>query len=228
MDTLSNLFSPSVLLNSEGFCESPVWADPKIFRKWQPIPILKEDQTCDVCVIGLGASGLAAVIKLQQSGLSVVGIDAWDVAACAAGQNGGFLLAGLDSEYHENCERVGRFKTASLYKETVDELNSIFEEYPNCTKRTGSLRLGYDDENMLECFKQYQAIKKDGFPISWYCGPEGEGFHVPIDGVFDPLLRARTMALKAIKLGAKLYGHARAIDISSGLVKTEAGNTITC
>ena len=52
----------------------------------------------------------------------MVGIDALDVAACAAGQNGGFLLAGLDSEYHDNCERVGRSKTANLYQETVDEL----------------------------------------------------------------------------------------------------------
>ena len=168
------------------------------------------------------------MIRLQQSGLSVVGIDAWDVAACAAGQNGGFLMAGFDLPYHEVRERAGPLKTVSIYKETIDELDSIFEEYPDLTRRTGSLCLGCDDESLLECFKQYQAIKKDGLPISWYSGPEGEGFHVPIDGVFDPLLRARTMALKAIKLGAKLYGHARAIDISSNFVKTEAGNTITC
>ena len=66
MNSLTNMFAPSVPVNSEGFCESPVWADPKLFRKWKPIPDLKADQTCDVCVIGLGASGLAAVIKLQQ------------------------------------------------------------------------------------------------------------------------------------------------------------------
>ena len=138
------------------------------------------------------------------------------------------MLAGLDSEYHDNCARVGRFKTRDLYQETVVELNSIFKEYPNCTKRTGSLRLGFDDDNMMECFKQYQAIKKDGFPVNWYSGPEGEGFHIPIDGVFDPLLRARTMAERAMRFGAKLFGRARATEINEGIVRTEAGHIIRC
>lgn len=171
----------------------------------------------------MGASGLASVLKLIDSNLSVVGIDATDVASCAAGQNGGFLLAGLDSEYHDNCDRVGISKTKELYQETVVELNSIFREYPYCTKRTGSLRLGYSEENMIECFKQYQALKRDGFNVNWYSGKEGEGFHIPIDGVFDPLKRARTMALKALFKGAKLYGQARATKIENGIVEIDGG-----
>lgn len=114
--------SPSLTINTsikiaepEEKIESPIWSDNKRARKWKPLPTLEEDLQCDVCVIGLGASGLAAVLKLLENGMKVVGIDSWDVAACAAGQNGGFLLAGLDSEYHDNCARVGRFRTKDLY-----------------------------------------------------------------------------------------------------------------
>lgn len=91
---------------------------------------------CDVCVVGLGASGLAAILELLKIDckLRVIGIDAKDVASCAAGQNGGMLLAGLDSEHHDNVARRGRKVAAELYKETVDELLSIFSEYPDCTK----------------------------------------------------------------------------------------------
>lgn len=101
--------------------------------EWKKLDALTQDTECEVCVVGLGASGLAAVLKLLELGHDVVGIDALDVAACAAGQNGGFLLAGLDSEYHDNVARVGRERTKELYQETVDELLSIFKEYPNCT-----------------------------------------------------------------------------------------------
>ena len=44
--------------------ESPVWSETKRARQWKPLPTLAEDQQCDVCVIGLGASGLAAALKL--------------------------------------------------------------------------------------------------------------------------------------------------------------------
>ena len=89
-----------------------------------------------MCVVGLGASGLAAILELIKTDnkLSIVGIDAKDVASCAAGQNGGMLLAGLDSEHHDNVARRGRDTASELYKETVEELLSIFVDYPDCTK----------------------------------------------------------------------------------------------
>jgi len=66
-------------------------------------------------VIGLGASGLAAVVKLAEQNVNVVGIDAKDCASGAAGQNGGFLIAGGDEEYHDNVERLGREVAKARY-----------------------------------------------------------------------------------------------------------------
>ena len=61
-----------------------------------------------MCVIGLGASGLTALIELANSGHDVCGIDAVDVGAGAAGRNGGFLLAGDAEFYHDSVKKFGR------------------------------------------------------------------------------------------------------------------------
>ena len=79
-------------------------------------PKLQGDISCDVCVVGLGGSGLTAVSELVNMGFKVVGIDAKDVGAGAAGRNGGFLLAGLSEFYHDAVRKFGAEFTLSIYK----------------------------------------------------------------------------------------------------------------
>src|SRR5258708_7497037 len=69
---------------------TPVWDD----REWKPLPQLEGTVRADVCVIGLGGSGLAALAELTGLGVSAVGVDARAVGAGAAGRNGGLVLAG--------------------------------------------------------------------------------------------------------------------------------------
>jgi len=102
-------------------------------------------------VIGLGGSGLSAVKALQESGVQVVGIDAGDVGAGAAGRNGGFVLAGLAEFYHDQVKVSGREYTLKHYKETVEELDLLFKEFPHCTRRIGSLRLAADAKELEDC-----------------------------------------------------------------------------
>ena len=49
----------------------PVW-----YREWKQLPVLESDVICDVCVVGLGASGLTAIVDLASCGFHIVGIDA--------------------------------------------------------------------------------------------------------------------------------------------------------
>src|SRR4051794_34146373 len=76
---------------------TPVWED----GGWHGLPRLRGDVAADVCVVGLGGSGLSAVGELRRLGASVVGVDAGAVAGGAAGRNGGFLLAGSSEFYHD-------------------------------------------------------------------------------------------------------------------------------
>ena len=97
-----------------------IWRD--FASDWNPLKALEADVGCSCVVVGLGASGLSALLELQKLGISAIGIDQGDVGNGAAGANGGFLLAGTDEEYHDNVARLGRAKASQIYKETVDEL----------------------------------------------------------------------------------------------------------
>lgn len=89
---------------------APIW-----INDWVTPRPLKENATCDVCVVGLGASGLTAIIELASAGFKVIGIDRVDVGAGAAGRNGGFLLAGDADFYHEAIKKYGRSEAKALY-----------------------------------------------------------------------------------------------------------------
>ncbi len=104
-----------------------------------------------MCVVGLGGSGLTAVSELTAMGFKVIGIDGKDVGGGAAGKNGGFLLAGLPEFYHDAVKKFGHDFALTRYKKTLDELDQVFRAFPSCTRRTGSLRIASDAEELLDC-----------------------------------------------------------------------------
>lgn len=175
---------------------------------WPGLPRLAADVTADVCVVGLGGSGLTAVHALRNLGVSVVGIDAGAVGGGAAGRNGGFLLAGPALGYHRHRDPV-------LYQRTLEEL----DRFGPFLRRTGSLRI---ESSLEDCVLQAQALREDGFEVQEYDGPEGTGLLFPSDGVFQPLLRCRSLAT-----GPGLYERTLALSVSAGRVQTPLG-TVSC
>jgi glycine/D-amino acid oxidase-like deaminating enzyme len=170
--------------------------------------------SADVCVVGLGGSGLTAVQELEARGASVVGIDAGTIAGGAAGRNGGFLLAGLAEPYHRVREHLGPM-AADWYQRTLDELERI-----SPGPRVGSLRIEDDEAGLADCALQAAALRADGFAVQEYDGPEGRGLLLPDDGVFDPLKRCRTLAAQAI---SPLYERTPALEVSGTSVRTPHG-----
>jgi glycine/D-amino acid oxidase-like deaminating enzyme len=195
---------------------TPVWES----GDWQPLPALDHDTSTDLVVIGLGGSGLAAVLEARALGLDVIGIDAGDVAGGAAGRNGGFLLAGTAHFYHDACATSGRARALALYRGTMHELARIHAETPEHVRITGSLRIAWDDEELEDCRAQMQAMQRDELPVEWHEGDEGSGLLFPLDGVYQPLERCRTLARRAIGQGARLYENTRALEINGSHVLT--------
>jgi glycine/D-amino acid oxidase-like deaminating enzyme len=201
----------------------PVWDD----AQWTPLPRLEGDVTADVCVVGLGGSGLSAVGELLGAGASVVGIDAGMVGGGAAGRNGGFLLAGIAAFHHDAARELGRERAARIYRLTMDELERIAAETPDAVRRTGSLRVAASADEAADCDAQLAAMRADGLPVEPYAGPEGRGLLFPLDASFQPLRRCRTLATRAVAAGAHLFEHSPAVSISGHAVATPTG-TIHC
>jgi glycine/D-amino acid oxidase-like deaminating enzyme len=198
---------------------TPVWDD----EPWAGLPRLRGDVRADVCVVGLGGSGLAAVMELLDHGVSVVGIDAGIVAGGAAGRNGGFLLAGTYDFYHDAVRKLGRAWARSVYLLTLEQVRRMAAETPDAVRVTGSLRIAETPEEEADCRLHMQALQADGLPVEWYDGPEGRGLLFSGDAAFQPLRRCRTLARQAVARGARLYEHSPAMDLRRGEVATAAG-----
>jgi glycine/D-amino acid oxidase-like deaminating enzyme len=187
------------------------------------LPRLEGMVDADVCVVGLGGSGLACVGELVRFGARVVGVEAGRVGGGAAGRNGGFLLAGLAPFYHEAVARYGRERARELYRLTLSELDYIEAETPTLIARTGSLRIAESDEELADCDRQLDAMRADGLPVERYEGAEGVGLLIPGDGTFQPLARCRALATRAAAMGAHLFERSPVTHVDASGVRTERG-----
>ena len=202
--------------HNESSSAAPVWDE----GRWEGLVTLDRDIAADVCVIGLGGSGLAAVHELLSAGASVVGLEAGTVAGGAAGRNGGFLIAGLAEFHHDAVARFGRARSAALYRLTMEEIHRMAAETPEAIRLTGSLRIAASGEEEEDCRAQLAGMLEDALPVEWYEGPEGRGLLVPTDGVYQPMERCRTLARAARDGGAFLFERSPAVGISGREVTT--------
>ncbi len=198
---------------------TPVWDD----HPGLALPRLEGDVEADVCVVGLGGSGLACVGELLGLGVRVLGIDAGPVGGGAAGRNGGFLLAGTSHFYHVAVERYGRGRALRQYRLTLAEMDRMAAETPEAVRRTGSLRVASSPEEEDDCRAQLDAMRADGLAAEWYEGAEGRGLQIPTDGAFQPLLRCRILARRAVERGARLFERSPALSVSGTEVATDRG-----
>ncbi|HEY3088212.1 MAG TPA: FAD-binding oxidoreductase [Jatrophihabitantaceae bacterium] len=183
------------------------------------LPQLAGDTTTDACVVGLGASGLAAVAELADRGLSVVGVDAGRVAAGAAGRNGGFLLGGGAPFLHEAIARWGQDVAVDLYRATLGELARMPDEL---VRRIGSLRLASDEGELTDCARHAAALREHGFAVEEYDGELGRGLFLPDDAAMNPVRRAMAMA-GTLAGRASLYEHTRVSAVDAARVVTDRG-----
>ncbi len=195
---------------------APVWDD----GRWDPNPPLASDLKVDLCVVGLGGSGLAAIDEALRLGMTVAGIEKGMIAGQAAGRNGGFLLAGLPLFFHEAVELWGD-SAVELYRETVNELDRIMES-PFC-RSIGSVRVAASEQELADIARELEALRLAGFDAALYEGPEGKGLRIPGDGVFNPLARWRGMAGDLASEGALLYENTKAMEWGLGRVRTPGG-----
>jgi gamma-glutamylputrescine oxidase len=188
------------------------------------LPTLTGDAEAEVCVIGLGGSGLACITEALALGAkSVIGIDAAGVAAGAAGRNGGFLLSGTADYHHESVTRLGRDRAVAIARLTNDEIARIAREVPDAVRLSGSLRIAASEDELPDCEAQRAQMVADGFAAESYRGREGRGIMIPTDAVFHPLRRCRTLAARALDRGARLFGHSAAREVDAGTVRMDAG-----
>jgi glycine/D-amino acid oxidase-like deaminating enzyme len=187
---------------------------------------LTGDARADVVVVGLGAAGLAAALRLRELDRSVIAIDAGAVGGGASGRNGGFLLAGLADFHHRAADTLGRERATALYRLTLDEIERAAARFPDAVRRVGSLRIATSPDELADCQAQERAMRRDGLDVEPYDGPHGQGLRFPGDASLQPLRRCLGLAREAVAAGARLFEHTPAVRVEGARVRTPGG-TIT-
>ena len=205
------------------------WDDDPVVAAWPGLPPLDGHVTADACVVGLGASGLAAVEALAERGLTVVGVDAGRVGGAAAGRNGGFLLGGPAPFLHEAIARWGEESAVTLYRATLAELDAVAARLgPAVLRRVGSIRLAGlpgepDEDEERDCDRLAAAMRAHGLAVEQYDGELGRGLFVPGDAAVNPARRVIETA-RGLGQRAALHEHTRVRRIAAGRVDTERGS----
>lgn len=197
-----------------------VWADHAAVPTLAPLP---SSASADAVVVGLGASGLAAVDALLDRGCNVIGIDAGGIAGGAAGRNGGFLLGGLALFHHDAVARLGATRATAAYRATLQEIDLLAERWPDLVRRTGSLRVAAGPEEEADCAAHLASMRESSLAAEPYDGPAGAGIWLPDDAVVQPLERCAREATAMIGRGARLHGHTIATALEPGRVVTDRG-----
>ena len=213
------------------------WDTDPVVAAWPGLPRLQGDLTADACVVGLGASGLAAVADLLARGASVVGVDAGRVAAGAAGRNGGFLLGGGAPALPDACRTWGHEAALELYRLTLDEVDRLEEQLGgDVVRRVGSVRLAGlpgparddaeaadRDAERADCAVHRTLLTQAGIDVESYDGPLGDGLFLPDDAVVNPARRTLGQA-GALLSSARLFEHSPVTGIAPGRVTTAHGS----
>lgn len=210
-------------------------ADPEV-TGWGGFPPLPGPTGADVCVVGLGGSGLAAIEELVGRGLNVVGVDAGRVAAGAAGRNGGILACGGAQSFADSVADLGADTTLSLYRRTLQELEHLAEVLgPRVVRRCGTLQLAglpgepEDEAEVAErtrelesCHQELVVLRGLGVPVEDYDGELGRGLFFPDNAAMNPVRRAFGLARRLAER-TRLHEHTRVRSITAGRVDTEHG-----
>lgn len=194
----------------------PFWLD----RPYWPRPALTGDTTCEVCVIGGGAGGVAAAWRLAQRGVEVCLLEADEIASGASGRNGGFFLAGVAPMYDRARKLWGRERAMRLYaltRSAQDEMlatSKTIRRTRGLFRLTGLLRLAVDAGEADAVRSHHAALREDGFPGELVAEadlppalrrPGRIGLLTPHDGGMHPARWVRALSTLAERHGARLY-----------------------
>lgn len=122
-------------------------------------------ETFDIAIVGAGITGCAIARQLARFGLSICVVEATnDIALGASKANGGLVHAGYDPEPGTVKAQVNA-RGCELYGAWAQELGFLF-------RRTGSMVLGFNDEDHARLEQLRQNGLANGVPELSIIGPE--------------------------------------------------------
>ena len=212
-------------------------------------PTLVRTESCDLCVVGGGYTGLwtAIIAKERDPSKDVVLIDAHEVGSAASGRNGGFMDASLThgigngmSRWPDEIEVL-----EELGQRNLNEIEASIKKYKiDCDyERTGVIEVAntYHPPSYLdEVRAEYELLTRLGHDVTWLdAAAMQEQVHSPIYtgglwikngcALVDPARLVWGLKAAAESLGVRIYEDTKALDLKRdgvGVIVTTPLGTI--
>ncbi|MDQ6639332.1 MAG: FAD-binding oxidoreductase [Pseudomonadota bacterium] len=192
-------------------------------------PPLDASRQADVAIVGAGYSGLAAALRLAESGASVVVLDAGEPGWGASGRNGGQVIPGLKWDPDELVAMLGAEAGEHLARVAGAAPDTVFDLVErhgiDCeARRCGWIQPTFADADNALAARRVEQWQRRGAPVSLLdreqaCRLVGSPIYRGgwIDrraGSLQPLSYARGLARAAQAVGAIVCGSSRVVDLA--------------
>ncbi|MFB1081810.1 NAD(P)/FAD-dependent oxidoreductase [Jeotgalibacillus sp. JSM ZJ347] len=194
---------------------------PETAERDVSFPALKDEQHCDVLIIGGGMAGALCAEELSHTQLKVAVVDKGGVGEGSSSANTGLLQYSNDKMLHEFIEEIGEEKAVMFYKmclDAVEELQKVAGTLPGKVDfiRRPSLYYASDESDIEKLEKEYEALTTHGFEVEYFDADKIEelyGFRKPAalmthgDAEVNPFRLIRALFESAQTRGVKIYEH---------------------
>ncbi|HEY9732432.1 MAG TPA: FAD-dependent oxidoreductase [Drouetiella sp.] len=230
------------------------WRDtcPEVVLSHLQLPAIDkmpDELTYDVVIIGGGFAGLSTAGAAARAGASVVVLeDAKELACGASGRNAGILCAGINMPITYTPKGS---PAAALWSATQEMLYSVLSEAKEtgcfldvmrigamalATSKTASKRLERETKARLAAGMSAELISQQDVDrlAAGYLDVSRihQAMLLPDEGAIHPWTLLATLANKARKAGAQIYGNARVVSKEKNskgwTITTENGKRIQC
>ena len=204
-------------------------------------PMLNEDITSDVCIVGAGFTGINTALNLVKKGYKVLVIDSARVGWGASGRNGGQLISGFT--YSNKFEQFGEEVAQSVWKlgaDCSDLVRETIKEFDiDCDLKEGFIEVALNNVQMDELVERKEEWDRRGYQHNLTLVDNSEindyvGSSNYIGGMIDsgsghlhPLNLVLGEAKAANNLGVSIYEKTKALNIKPGkevLIETDQGS----
>ncbi len=196
-------------------------------------PTLVRSESCDLCIVGGGYTGLwtAIIAKERDPSRDVILIDAHEVGSAASGRNGGFMDSSLT---HGVANAQQRFPNEvnvleELGLQNLNEIESAIRRYNiDCDyERTGAIDVAtssHPASYLAELRDDYQQLRSLGQSVEWLDqetlrnqvhSPTYSGglWRKDRAALIDPARLAWGLKTAAESLGVRIYEDSKAISV---------------